>query len=179
MKDPVNQILELEEKEDFQAALDAYRIKYKSNPDDFEVWKFYYFFLWYINVEDFPLGLQGFVETNQLDKELKQVGFEGLEKFSTIPEGLFVLGYTINLFPYYFGDYEEWEEKGSQMIDQAADLAPANKIYRMVKIGQQPDWNENEEYQKACRNAAEDVKLKYSGKGLLNSYFHEVLYRKK
>jgi hypothetical protein len=169
-------IIELEHHENYQNALNNYRKLY-SNFNNLDVWKYYYFFLWYITVEDLPLGLQEFVESNNLAKELSQIGHEGLQKYSNKPEALFLLGYTINLFPYYFGDYEKWEMKGKEMLIKASQLQPENKIYRMVALGQLDNWQDNPEYNQACEIAASEVILTYNGKGLMNDYFKEVLIR--
>jgi hypothetical protein len=177
LKEELNTILQLEDKEDFQAALNEYRKSYSANPDDFIRWKHYYFFLWYLNVEGSPLGVDDFVEANKLDLELKKIAFEGLEKFRHDPDAFFILGYTINLFPDYFGDYLEWEEKGIRMMKTAASLSPENKIFKMVKLGLEKGSQTNLQYKKACGDAAEKVKDVYQGSGLLNSYFREVLYR--
>jgi hypothetical protein len=53
-------IIELEESENYISAFEEYRKEFSVN-QDFELWKSYYFFLWYIVVEDSALGIEKFV----------------------------------------------------------------------------------------------------------------------
>ncbi|WP_341226947.1 hypothetical protein [uncultured Arcticibacterium sp.] len=170
-------ILQLENEEKYEAALTKYRQAYFEKPSDFEIWKHYYFFLWYLNVEDGSLGLQEFVKINNLSLELEQISNDGIKKYSQIAEGLFVLGYTINLFPYLFGEYVEWEQKGKEMMVGAANLEPNNIIYSMVVLGLGVEIQGNLNYKMVCKKAAPIVNDKFSSNGLLNSYFKAVLFR--
>ncbi len=128
-------------------------------------------------MEDSRLGLQEFVQFNNLPLELRQIGNDGIKKYSQSAEGLFVLGYTINLFPYLFGEFGEWEQKGKKKMLSAANLEPNNIIYSMVVLALGEEINGNLNYKIACKKAAPIVIARYSSNGLLNSYFKSVLYR--
>lgn len=168
-------ILQLEDNEEFILALENYRKEY-SQTKDFEIWKNYYFLLWYILAEDFPLGLQHFVVENKIWDELKIITQEGLKHFKNIPEALFVMGYTMNIFPFLFGDYTEWENHAEELLESLTNILPNDNIYKMVYLGSVSNGMEKE-YIEICKIAAPEVKLRFSGKGLFNSYFNEVLYR--
>ena len=167
-------ILDLEESENYISAFEEYQKQFDAN-NDFEFWKHYYFFLWYIVVEDLPLKLESFVRENKIESTLKRVGNFGLQTFKDNPEALFILGYTIAIFPYYFGEYEEQLAKANQMLESAFNIQPNNIIYKLAYLGSK---DENQElYKKICVEAAPEVIANFSGKGLLNSYFKQVLYR--
>ena len=167
-------LLELEETDNYIFAFEEYQKQY-SVDKDFQVWKHYYFFLWYIIVEDFPLGLASFISENDITKELIDVAAFGMNKFKNDPEALFVLGYTISLFPYYFGDYIEWEEKANRMLERATNILSRYIIYQLAYLGAS---SENQElYHQVCTNAASEVVARFSGAGLYNKYFKDVLYR--
>jgi len=171
------EIIELEDNELIQNALEKYQQLYLTSQDDFEVWKHYYFFLWYISVEEVPLEIEAFIITNKINKELDKIGKEGMLTFHNNPDALFILGYTINLFPYFFGDYELWEKKGQEMLTTASELSPENIIYKMVKLGELEYSRQNKDYIAVCELAAPIVNETFSKGGFLNSYFKEVLYR--
>jgi len=65
------------------------------------------------------LGIQD-VDFDELETILRQVTDFGLDNFMTNEDFLWCFGYMISLFPYYFGNYEYWEEKG--MVDVKACL---------------------------------------------------------
>ena len=177
MKPILKEIIELEDKELFQNALDKYQQLYAASSNDFEVWKHYYFFLWYISVEEIPLEIEAFIITNKINEELDKIGKEDMQTFSNNPDALFILGYTMNLFPYFFGDYELWEKKAQVMIIRAAELSPENIIYKMVKLGEIEFARQNKAYIAICELAAPIVNDTFSKGGFLNSYFKEVLNR--
>lgn len=167
-------IIELEESENYISAFEEYRKEFSVN-QDFELWKSYYFFLWYIVVEDSALGIEKFVIENKIESELKEVSLFGLKTFKNNPEALFVLGYTISLFPYYFGEYEKSEDEAEQMLEKAYNIKPNDIIYKLAYLGSKAE--NQEEYRQVCVEAAPEVIERFNGKGLLNSYFKQVLFR--
>jgi hypothetical protein len=167
-------IIELEESENYISALEQYQKQFSFN-EDFELWKHYYFFLWYINVEEFALHMEAFIRENKLDIVLKEVALFGLKTFKNNPEALFILGYTISLFPYYFGEYEKLESEAKQMLNKAHNIQSNDIIYKLAFLGS-TDGNQ-EVYDQVCVEAAPEVLIRFNGKGLLNNYFKQVLYR--
>lgn len=171
----LDQILQLEGNKEYIPALYAYRKAYADNPEDYFLWRHYYFMLWYLLAEDFPLGLQDFVTQEKIDAELKRVGLAGIEQYKDSPDALFVLGYTTSIFPYYFGDYNEWENRAKQFLKSAHLIKHTDNIFKLAYLGSISGFKS--EYDKVCRLAAPEVKLRFSGNGLLNSYFRNALYR--
>ncbi|RZJ69691.1 hypothetical protein [Flavobacterium sp.] len=172
----MNAILKLEADRNYIPALEEYRKAYAENPSDYRLWRHYYFFLWYLTVEDYPLGLQDFVADQKIADELKVLGDEGIKRHRGNPDALFVLGYTIGIFPYLFGDYTEWENTAKQFLESAHVLSPEDKIYKLAYLGSIPSGAETE-YLQACKTAAPEVISRFEGNDLFNSYFREVLYR--
>lgn len=171
MDSRTQQVLELEELEKYEDAFHAYELlDYQSS---FEHWKYFYFFLWYVNVEDIPLGTVELVDKHKLDERLKEVASIGFGQFSENPEFKFVAGYTISLFPYYYGEYEEWEEKGNELLKAAYEQEPNNLIYELAYHG--GSFGSNELYNETKLKAKKAVKTEFSGNGILDSYFIEVM----
>lgn len=61
----------------------------------------------------------------------------GLNKHSELAEFNFITGYTVSIFPYEFGDYEELNIKGSEMLKKATKLKPEklnlqNGLFRLT-----------------------------------------------
>lgn len=81
----------------------------------------------------------------------------------------------ISLFPYYFGEYEEWEAKGELMLKMAHELSPNDPVYNYSYLASLPD---------SCRkHKAEFDQLqavlddRFQGEGLLSGYFKSVWHR--
>jgi len=172
----LDNIIELEESENYISAFEEYQKQF-SFSEDFELWKHYYFFLWYMNVEEFALNVEDFIRENKLEIVLKEVGLFGLKTFKNNAEALFILGYTISLFPYYFGEYEKLESEAEQMLEKAHKIQPNNIVYKLVFLGSKN--GSQEVYKQVCVEAAPEVMARFNGKGLLNYYFKQVLYRVK
>jgi len=166
-------ILKLEDEADFNAAFAAYNELYEHGPSDFNLWKHYYFFLW-AAIEDAPLE---FRERVNLGQNLQKMYDEGKTQFRHLSDFKFIAGYTITIFPYEFGNYEDLEKEGKELLRQAHEEEPDNKIYRMVYLGSLETVGE--EYSKAEIEAGPVVLNKFSGPGLMNNYFSQVLNRKR
>lgn len=172
MKKELIKIIELENNRKFELAFQAYVELYSRNKNDFEVWKYFFFFIWVI-IEEMPNELSEKIER---EKKLKEMFSEGLSNFSQNPEFNFIAGYTMSIFPYEFGNYTEFEHKSSELLAEARKLEPNNEIYEMVCLGNSENSN-SEEYLNATKNAKNKVIEKYKGSGLLNEYFMQVLIR--
>ena len=171
MKDELIYIINLESKKEFESAFNSYESLYSNHKDDFEIWKHFYFYLWIV-IENMP---NEFVEKIMREKRLKEMFDEGKLIFSEKAEFNFIVGYTISIFPYEFGDYEEFEKLGSKLITKAKNLEPSNPIYEMVYLSDID--SEESRYEIARKEAILKVLEKYNGIGLLNDYFRQVLNR--
>ncbi|QYA26907.1 hypothetical protein G3I01_15850 [Gramella sp. MT6] len=173
MKEKLNKIFELESKEKYNEAFTAYQKLILENPEDFKTWKFYYFFLWSM----LEVSNKQFTKKIDLNKELEKQLNIGLRKFSNLPEFNFIAGYTISIFPYQFGEYEDLEKKSIEMLKLATKSEPENLIYKMAFLGSQTGDLNDKEYVEISKKAQTSIKSEYQGKGLLNHYFLQVLKR--
>ena len=173
MKKELHEIIKLEVNKKFELAFQAYFELYNRNKDNFEIWKHFFFFLWII-IEEMP---NEFTEKIERENKLKEMFEEGILIFSQIPEFNFIAGYAMSIFPYEFGDFEEYENKSFELLAKARNLEPNNEIYEMVYLGNLKN-NNSTEYQNAKNNAKQEVIEKYNGLGLLNEYFLQVLVKK-
>ena len=169
----IDNIFELEDKGNFDAAFDLYNQYYQNNPTDFEIWKHFYFFLW-IAIED---ASSDFHERINLRPRLQAIYNDGKTKFKNMPEFKFIAGWTVSIFPYEYGDYEDLEKEGKEFLRLAHEEKPDDKVYKMVYLG---SFDSNkEERLSAEKEASSDILKRFEGKGLLNNYFRDVLKRKK
>ncbi len=101
---------------------------------------------------------------------------EGKKTFAAKADFNFIAGYTVSIFPYEYGEYDDLEKEARQMLFKATSLEPNNIIYKMVYLGSisKPD---DELYKKTANEAAPKVLETFIGNGTLNEYFREVLYR--
>ncbi|MEH7086772.1 hypothetical protein V7139_29260 [Neobacillus drentensis] len=132
------------------------------------------FFCWYVLAEEGPLDIKG-VDFDELETVLRQVTDFGLANFMTNEDFLWCFGYMISLFPYYFGDYESWEEKGNLMLKRAYELCPNDPIYKYSYLGCLPNTygKHKDEYQQV-HAVLED---RFQGEGVLSGYFKSVWHR--
>ena len=174
MNQNLEQIFELESAEKYNEAYSEYRNLISENNADFETWKYYFFFLWSMIEDVDGLFKKDIDLRTELESELKI----GLKKYSDLAEFNFIAGYAISIFPYEFGDYEELEIKGKEMLKKAFELEQSNPIYEMVYLGSK-SLNKKEQslYKKACVKSKLILKTKHSGKGLLNEYYNQVFNR--
>lgn len=164
-------IFEIEDEGDFDKAFELYNELYKTNPTDFEIWKHFYFFLW-IAIED---AKSEFHEKINLRQRMKEMFDEGKSKFQNLAEFKFIAGYTVSIFPYEFGDYDDLEKEGQDLLRQAYQKEPDNKIYRMVYLSSSN--SDKNEYSQSVLDASPVVLKRFQGPGLLNKYFKQVLNR--
>jgi hypothetical protein len=172
MTQTLQDIFTLEDAEKFDEAFDAYNDLYGRNKNVYEVWKHFYFFLW-TAIEDAPSSFHDKINL----RHLLQVMFdEGKKAFADKADFNFIAGYTVSIFPYEYGDYDDLEKEGHAMLFKATQLQPDNLIYRMVYLGSISTFD-RQEYRQAEIDAAPNVLTTFSGIGTLNEYFRQVLYR--
>ena len=170
----LEKILKTEDKCDFEKAFNLYNELFEKDKADFEIWKHFYFFLW-IAIEETS---SDFHEKINLRQRLKLMFEEGKNKFKDNAKFNFITGYTVSIFPYEYGNYDNLEKQGKEMLKKAAVSEPNNKIYRMVYLGSLTNYNKDE-LRKAEIEASPIVTKKYNGPGLMNRYFRQVLNRAK
>lgn len=165
-------ILELEGKGNFERVFELYSDLYEKKNDDYETWKYFYFFLWSA-IEDAPSSFQ---ENIKLRQRLQKMLDDGKSKFNGLADFNFIAGYTVSIFPYEYGDYNDLEKQGKQMLLRATKAEPENPIFKMVYLRSLE--NVDRERLKKAETAASTVVLEtFKGAGLLNKYFREVLNR--
>ena len=165
-------ILELEDKGDFEKAFESYRDLYSTKNNDYETWKYFYFFLW-TAIEDAP---SDFHEKINLRQRLREMFDDGKDKFNELADFNFITGYTVSIFPYEYGDYDDLEREGIEMLLRATKTEPTNAIFKMVYLGSLANVDK-EQMKKAETEASKVVQEKFKGNGLLNRYFREVMDR--
>lgn len=170
-------IFKLESEKNYNEAYSQYKSLLKTNPINFEIWKYYYFFLWSM-IED----VNGFFTTlnnEDLRNELKKELEFGLKNFENIAELNFLAGYTTTIFPYEYGDYDEMEKFGKHLLSKASELEPNNVLFKMVFLGSLEHANveQKKEYNNLKSKARKEILEKYVGNGLLNEYYNQVFIR--
>lgn len=179
MEQPLKEIFILESDQKFDEAFSLYKTLLKSEPLNFEYWKHYFFFLWSM-LED-GIGIFSVLKNEELHKELKKELQYGLDNFENIDEFNLIAGYTISIFPYEFGDYDELEEIGKNLLKKATEINPQNLIFKMILLGsyEKPTHKEKFEYEDLKPKVAKLIIDQHSEKkGLLNEYFVQVFARK-
>ena len=176
MNENLKQIFELESAEKYNEAFGLYQKRIAENNNDFETWKYYFFFLWSM-IEDVTGVFRKDIDLRaELESELRN----GLKKYSELAEFNFIAGYAVYIFPYEFGDLEELDTEGSKMLKKASEMEKTNPIYEMAYLGSQAlDEKGRGLYEKACAKSQRILKTKYSGNGLLNEYFSNVFNRQR
>ncbi|MBA2620015.1 MAG: hypothetical protein H0U87_02320 [Acidobacteria bacterium] len=164
-------IFQLEDSEQFDKVFQAYSEIYSKNKSEYEVWNHFYFFLW-TAIEDAPSSFNDKIDLRRL---LQVMLNEGKQTFAEKADFNFIAGYTVSIFPYEYGDFDDLEKEAKQMLLKATNLEPENSIYKMVYLGS-ISKADNQVYRKAAIEAAPKVLETFSGNGALNKYFRQVLY---
>jgi hypothetical protein len=172
MTQSLQEIFRLENAKKFDEAFDAYNDLYNQNKNDYEVWKHFYFFLW-TAIEDAPSIFHDKITLRHL---LQVMLDEGKKTFSDNADFNFIADYTVSIFPYEYGDYDDLEKEGNEMLLKAIQLQPDNLIYRLVYLGSFSNVD-RQQYRQAEIDAAPKVVETFSGTGTLNKYFRQVLYQ--
>ena len=129
------------------------------------------FFCWYVLTEEGPLEIQD-VDFDELETILRQVTDFGLVNFGTNEDFLWCFGYMISLFPYYFGEFEYWEEKGISMLKRAYEICPDEPVYKYSYLGSFP--NSDEKLKDEFQKVHVVLKDRFQGNGVLSEYFKSV-----
>ena len=171
-------IFKLESEEKYNEAYYQYKSLLKTSPLNFDIWKYYYFFLWSM-IEDVS-GVFTIFKGEDLRNELKNELDYGLKNFEKIAEFNFLAGYTTSIFPYEYGDYEEMENFGKQLLSKASELESNNVLFKMVFLGslENPNVKQKNEYNNLKSKVKKEILEKHYGNGLLNEYFNQVFIRK-
>ncbi|QEK13136.1 hypothetical protein FQB35_12855 [Crassaminicella thermophila] len=165
----------LEKNQQWNEARTYIYTKWMENQLDLKVTIRLGFLCWYILVEWDCINSEG-VNQEKFENSLKEVTQFGLMNFSEEIEFLWIFGYMISMFPYYFGDYEEMEQLGIEMLRKAHHLDTSDSIVKMVYLGH--NYNENpKEYEKSCKMSKLLIVDRFKGEGILAEYFREVLNR--
>lgn len=164
----------LEHQEKWNEAKEYLLKAWQQNPTDLKTTVRLGFFCWYVVVEQGPLGItDADVDMDELELLLEEVTHFGLAHFMTNEDFLWCFGYMISMFPDYFGDYEQWEEKGISMLKRASELCPGEPIYTYSYLGSFPNtYGTLKSELKQVQTVLED---RFKGEGLLAEYFKEVL----
>ncbi|WP_100610607.1 hypothetical protein [Confluentibacter lentus] len=172
MKLSFQNIFELEEAGEFKKVFEIYSDLYSKYKSEYEIWKHFYFFLW-LAIEDAP---REFNEKINLRELMQKMFEEGKRNFSDLANFNFITGYTVSIFPYEYGDYDDLEIEAKKMLKKATEIDTENLIYKLVFLGSLQKVDK-EEYKKTEIDAAPTVLEVFKGKGMLNKYFRQVLYR--
>ncbi|MBE8712824.1 hypothetical protein [Sphingobacterium hungaricum] len=172
MKQELDKIFELEEQKNFDEVYELYQNLYSENKFEYEVWKNFYFFLW-TAIEDAPNEFQEKIEIRKL---MQQMYDDGKSKFSEIADFNFIAGYTVSIFPYEYGDYDDLEREANQLLKKVTELEPENIIYRLAYFGSIENVDK-QMYRKLEIEASPIVLKIFNGKGTLNKYVKQALNR--
>ena len=170
MAQTLQDIYKLEDNQEFDLTFEAYNDLYLQNENDYEVWKHFYFFLW-IGIEDTPVS---FHDKISLHERLKEMFIKGEQLFNNKADFNFISGYTISLFPYEYGDFDEFDKQGREMLYKATKLESKNIIYELAYQGSFTTISDKN-YRELKINAASKVLETFSGDGALNKYFKQIL----
>lgn len=165
----------LEDENDVETAFLIYKKEFHSDKINFQLWRSFYFFLWYCLVEEGCLNCEKFNLEYSLRQEYDTILNYGHKAYSDIPEFNFIVGYTISVYPYIFPNILESKSTAIHLIKKAWNLERSNLIYEMVRTGDSLPGSK--EYQKLRIKASPLVLTQYKGKGYLNTYFRSVLLR--
>lgn len=146
---------------------------WQQNPTDLKTTVRLGFFCWYVVVEQEPLGItDADIDTGELESILTEVTHFGLAHFMTNEDFLWCFGYMISMFPYYFGDYEQWEEKGIFMLKRAYELYPEEPVYKYSYLGSFSNtYRKHKDVFQQVQTVLED---RFKGDGLLSEYFKSI-----
>jgi hypothetical protein len=136
------------------------------------------FLCWYVVVEWACIDKTN-LKHDEYEHMLKELTNFGLNNFESDADFLWTFGYMISLFPFYFGDYEEWEVKGYKMLEKAYKLRPNDPVIKLIYFGSKLDAKHKKEYQDTCHIVTPILKSRFRGDGGLQQYFKQVLNREK
>lgn len=110
-----------------------------------------------------------------IQKRLMKMYAKGKILYKSNSSFLWMFGYMISLFPYYFyfqeepkDKYIEWEIKGNEMIRMACDVNSSDRIAKLV-------YNNMLGYEVIDICAQKQIVSSFNGNTLVEKYFREVL----
>lgn len=167
----LKEVTDLENKQQWQAAKEILFEQWEKNKDDLGILVRLGTLCWYIlvfweRIENVGLDNKSFNDT------LEIVTSYGIDKFNDNVEFLWIFGYMISIFPYYFGDYFEYENIGKKMIEKAYNLAPNDPLIKMLFLN-----DDSEEYKVACRKVSSSLNKRFNEDNPINRYFKNVFER--
>ncbi len=165
----------LENKGEWNEAKSLLIENWNQNPNDLKTVIRLGFLCWYVLVEEGPLNIQEEdVDFDELETILHQVTDFGLANFGANEVFLWSFGYMISLFPYYFGEFDYWEEKGFSMLKRAYEICPGEPVYKYSYLASFSNSDEKQ-YNDVIQKLQVGLKNKFQGNGALSEYFKEVL----
>lgn len=164
----------LEKNYKYKEVYNLLKKEWVSVPQDLKITIYLGFLCWYTVVE-WSTFEHNFEESEYsiVEETLIEVTKSGINMFNKDVDFLWMFGYMISLFPYYFGVYEEWEYRGKKMIEEAKALRPNDPIIEMLYLAGVP----SSKYKDSCKRAKPIVLERFNGEGKLNEYFRDVLDR--
>ena len=170
MKESLQNIFELEDAEKFEEVYKIYSDLYLEDKSDYEIWKHFYFFLW-TAIEDAPSEFNEKINHNEMMQKMFE---DGKKYFSDLADFNFIAGYTVSIFPYEYGNYDDLEIEANQMLKKATEIEHKNLIYKLVYYRSLENVDKVE-CRKLEAESAPKILETFSGKGTLNKYFRQVL----
>lgn len=135
---------------------------------------------WYVMSEwDCSIDTDG-LDLGDFKRTLIRVTNYGLARFSLDWRFLWMAGYMISLFPYFFHEgnsddlFLEWEEKGREMISRSADICPDDMVIKTVYLGL---GEASEEYTGTKEQARLILSDAFPGDTAIEEYFRDVQSR--
>ena len=145
--------------------------KWNEDPVDVKIVINLGFFCWYFLVEEDCIGGEK-LDSNELEARLNELTHFGLANFMENEDFLWCFGYMISQFPYYFGDYEHWEEKGILMLKRAYELCPDDPVYKYSYLGSLPE--SGGKLKAELQQVQTILGDRFQGEGILSDYFKDV-----
>ena len=133
---------------------------------------------WYALIEMTENSYSCNLTVSEYKMKLIEVTGFGMKFFMSNPLFLWVAGYAISLFPYYFyeeGDadlYSEWERIGKNMLLRADQIAPDDLIVKVFYAGTKCD---SPDYHLAKQRVAPYLDDFFPSKMAVDRYLKEIL----
>jgi len=171
----IEEIEVLEDESKWEQAREALLERYRANPNDLQTVIRLGFLSWYVLVEWGCIHVTEDMNQRTYQTILDEVAHTGFDNFSDNADFLWCFGYMIFLFPYYFGDFDQWQQKGIEMTKQAYEKMK-DPMLKMIYLGCDVT-RDLRGYYDACYEARPLVATRFSGNGVLNHYFATALNR--
>ncbi|WP_214772211.1 hypothetical protein [Exiguobacterium sp. s39] len=148
---------------------------WRQHPEDIKTVIRLGFFCWYVTFEHGPLEItEKDIDIEDLESLLKEVTHDGLRHFMNHEDFLWCFGYMISMTPYYFGEDDEWEEKGISMLRRAYELYPDEPIYTYSYFGS--FLNTHGLLENESQHIQQVLEDRFKGERLLSEYFKSMVF---